>query len=262
MFDQSMIDERVIHRAMEEFPNIDELVPFSTPVVSFGNPQTAEMVTVGINPSSLEFLEGKKVKKLLKPESKRLIDTEILNLKSPKSLSKEEAISVITGCYQYFDKNPYEWFNHLEKYANNYFGYSYFRKEGERQSSAAHLDLVQWATDPVWGGINNLTTRQNLLKSDVSFLRYQINSKQFKVVFLNGDQVTKHVTDNKILQIHDEIKIAFKTKNGSNTSIKAYKGVTPVGSKVFGWSRPFPGHRINSEEFPRVMEAIYSYFSS
>ena len=35
------IDERVVERVMEPYPNIEELVAFSTPVVSFGYPNDA-----------------------------------------------------------------------------------------------------------------------------------------------------------------------------------------------------------------------------
>lgn len=261
MFDVTSIEEPVIRRAMEPFPKIAELVPFSTPVVSFGNPQLAEMVTIGINPSSLEFLEGSKAKRLLSAEKKRLMDLEELGLNNPQALNRDQALKVIASCYGYFEKNPYSWFDHLETHANNHFGYSYKKRNRELHATAAHLDLVQWATDPVWGGIKDKLTRQNLLNSDVDFLRYQLNTRKYKVVFLNGDQVRTHLSENGLVDISDEQIIKFKTKKGSPTSIKVYKGKALNSSNVFGWSRPFPGHRINAEEFPFVISEIHSYFT-
>ena len=139
-----VIEERVIERAMATYPDIKELVEFSTPVVSFGYPSSARMVTVGINPSSLEFLTSGKNKKILSADKKKLVDLETLGVKNPKALNREQAIKVIEGCYSYFNIKPYDWFDHLNKSVNSYFKCNY------RDGSAAHLDLVQWATDPVW----------------------------------------------------------------------------------------------------------------
>ena len=90
---------------------------------------------------------------MLPVEKKRLVDLETLGIENPKSLNREQAIQVIEGCYDYFDMknhNPYmTWFKHLNDNINNHFGLDYL------DGSAAHLDLVQWATDPVWGGIKS-----------------------------------------------------------------------------------------------------------
>ena len=98
-----VIEERVIERAMASYPEIEEIVAFSTPVVSFGNPRGAKVATLGINPSSNEFQIGNGNKSPLGEfESKRLIDTEILEIANPKNLTREQAIQVIEGCYDYF----------------------------------------------------------------------------------------------------------------------------------------------------------------
>ena len=250
MSEKYLIDERVIERAMQPYPDIPYIVPFSTPVVSFGDASKAEMLTVGINPSSVEFLTGRKNKKLIKGNKKRLIDTETLGHNKVSNLSRGEAINVIKGCYCYFDsdKNPYmTWFKHLNSHANSIFAADFLN------GTSAHVDLVQWATDPVWGNIKDEIVRKSLLDNDKDFLKYQINQKQYRVVFLNGTQVFDATTNNDILAAAVFDSIPYKTKNGANRELKLYKGITSAGSLVLGWNKPFPGHYISAEELPRVM---------
>jgi hypothetical protein len=54
------IKKRVLERVMTPYPKNCHLVPYSTPVVSFGNPETSTVATLGINPSSGEFFDKKK----------------------------------------------------------------------------------------------------------------------------------------------------------------------------------------------------------
>ncbi|CAN2189655.1 hypothetical protein MCEPAE42_00498 [Candidatus Nanopelagicaceae bacterium] len=249
-----VIEERVIERAMATYPEIKELVEFSTPVVSFGYPSSARMVTVGINPSSLEFLTPGKNKKILPANKKKLVDLETLRVKSPKALDREQAIKVIEGCYSYFNIKPYDWFDHLNRNVNSYFKCNY------RDGSAAHLDLVQWATDPVWGNIEDESIKSGLLQGDVDFLRYQINTKKFEVIFLNGRQVFEQLTRHKIVEAVEADTVTYLTKTGKLLPVTFYQGQSQNGSCVLGWSRTFPGHHISGEALPGIVEKLHNHF--
>jgi hypothetical protein len=251
------IEERVIERAMEPYPKISEIVPFSTPVISFGNPVHARVLTVGINPSSLEFLTAGKHKKVLPTGEKRLVDLQVLGIKEASGLTREAAIRVIQGCYGYFDSSskPYmTWFKHLNKNVCNFFGADY------RKGSAAHVDLVQWATDPVWGNISNPATRESLLDGDVEFLKYQIDSNAHLVIFMNGKQVFEQLTAHKIVKANIDQTIRYQTKLGKSIPINFYKGITENKTLVLGWSRTFPGHHISNEALPKVVEQLHNHF--
>ena len=65
-------EEEVLVRVMQPFPEGVPIVPFSTPVISFGQPHGVRVATLGINPSSREFLDSKSV--LFTDDKKRLID--------------------------------------------------------------------------------------------------------------------------------------------------------------------------------------------
>jgi hypothetical protein len=257
MSEKYIIEERVIERAMATYPVIPEIVKYSTPVVAFGYPANAKMVTVGINPSSVEFQTKSKPSKVLAEGKKRLVDSQILGIEDPSSLTQEQAKQVINGCYSYFDKghNPYDWFDHLNNHINSHFGYSY------HDGTAAHLDLVQWATDPVWGNITDEATKVQLLKDDVDFLRYQVNSKKFEVVYLNGKSVFEQLTSNGIVTAAPTGKVIhYKTKSGAPRELTCYQGESANGSLVLGCSKPFPGHYIWGEELPRVVDELHSFF--
>jgi len=257
MSDKYIIEERVIERAMATYPDIPEFVEYSTPVVAFGYPANAKMVTVGINPSSVEFQTKSKPSRVLAEGKKRLVDTQILGIEDPSALTQEEAIQVINGCYSYFDEgnNPYDWFDHLNNHINKHFGNSYYA------GTAAHLDLVQWATDPVWGNIKDETIKVQLLKNDADFLRYQVNSKKFEVIYLNGKSVFEQLTSNGIITAAPTGKVIhFKTKSGAPRELICYQGESANGSLVLGCNKPFPGHYISGEELPRVVDELRTFF--
>jgi hypothetical protein len=252
-----IIEDRVIERAMATYPTIEQLVVGSTPVVSFGNPGPAKMITIGINPSSSEFQVFGKSKNLLPVEKKRLVDLETLGIENPKSLNREQALKVIEGCYDYFDTkshNPYlTWFKHLNDNINKHFGLDYL------DGSAAHLDLVQWATDPVWGGIKSEDTKDELLRSDAEFLRYQVGAKKYDIVFMNGREVRDQLVATGIVEVTKTKSTSYQTRSMRTMPLEFFRGSTSNGSLVLGWSKPFPGHYIWDESLPAVVQELHQF---
>jgi hypothetical protein len=60
--------------------------------------------------------------------------------------------------------------------------------------TAAHLDLVQESTRPVWSGLSN-DDRAELLAADLPFLRWQLSALRARVVACNGATVLRAVLD-------------------------------------------------------------------
>jgi hypothetical protein len=137
---------------------------------------------------------------------------------------------------------------------NKFFGSSY------REFSAAHLDLVQWATDPVWGNIKDPTVKSLLLEGDVDFLRYQIESSPHRVIFINGKQVFEQLTKNGIVSAVADEPFTYQTKSGKNSSVSLYHGSSSNGTPVVGWSRTFPGHHISDNALVGVVEKLHQHF--
>lgn len=154
-------------------------MPGSTPVVAFGDFLTATVATLGINPSRQEFTTA--AGQLLTGDQRRLASLESLGVDVLDNAPTRVVEQVIAECINYFHVKPYRrWFDQLDRLLQTASSTSYYN------GSACHLDLVQWATDPVWGGITNPSTRQRLLDADRQFLRQQLESEHIEVVLING----------------------------------------------------------------------------
>ncbi len=156
----------------------------STPVVSFGNPVGAAVATLGINPSSHEFVGGDG--RLLHGDSRRLATLASLGVGSYHELTRETGALVVDECARYFERRPYHWFRPLDGILRAGAGVSYW------DGTACHLDLVQWATSPLWGGLGE-AERTRLLGEDTPFLVRQLTEQRFRLVLVNGREAIHRV---------------------------------------------------------------------
>src|SRR5712692_1443193 len=104
--------EYLVERASGRPPGDCCIVPGSTPVVSFGHPLRPKVATLGINPSSREFLAGGA--SLLSGPKRRLATLESLGLASYDEMTPQTARCVIDDCASYFERQPYGWFKPLD----------------------------------------------------------------------------------------------------------------------------------------------------
>jgi hypothetical protein len=196
----------------------------STPVVAFGDMRRATIATLGLNPSKFEFLhhrggEREGVERRL--ETLKSLGTSDLANASPSIVAK-----VFEGCNDYFqtDHNPYRlWFNPLEKILKRVDAdYSYYT------GLACHLDLVQWATDPVWGELEG-GEQEKLLAADLSFFRAQLSQEQIRLLLLCGKTVIEQYCKHFPNVVHGEPCL----REGR---IKLYQGQAGSGLVVIGWN--------------------------
>jgi len=90
------------------------VIPWSSPVLSFGDLSTARVATLGLNPSNREFVDGDG--KELDGASRRFHTLTSLGL-SAWSDAKPRHLSLIAeSCRDYFATNPYDtWFKRLDR---------------------------------------------------------------------------------------------------------------------------------------------------
>lgn len=193
MANNAEILDRLIKRTMEAFPKNAPIVEHSTPVVAFGDCTTARVATLGINPSYEEFQDSSG--ELLKGKEKRLVDHESLGGEFTGGLSVSQAEKVIAGCSKYFLNRPFEWFDDIENVVLKPNGITY--SSGE----ACHLDVIQWATNPIWSKITNQQECISLLENDSEFLKFQITSQGYDFIFLNGNTVIKQVKSLNLVKL-------------------------------------------------------------
>lgn len=162
----------------------------STPVVFFGNQPGARVATLGINPSRGEFAVNAQ---MLDGDRRRFETLDSLGIESVAEAEDSHVEAIYRRCVNYF-RDPEtgvaprataywtEWFRHLEDIIKPLADASYL------DGTACHLDLVQWATSPLWGDLSR-GVRQSLLSQDEDFLKWQLSADQLDIVYLNGRSV-------------------------------------------------------------------------
>jgi uracil-DNA glycosylase len=160
-------------------------VPGSLPVLFFGDLPSAEIATVGLNPSDQEYLT-KGGAPLVGP-AQRFATLESLDARDRASLTEEQCAEAVEWMRAYYEpgKPVYGWFNALTRVVEG-FGASF------RKRSAAHLDLIQESTSPVWSELAP-DEREALLEQDLPFLEWEIRAFPLTAVICTGKTVSVHV---------------------------------------------------------------------
>ena len=247
-------------------PRDCDVVYGSTPVVSFGDFTKAKVATIGINPSSLEFMDksNSATSNGLLPEGKkRLADAETIGLISedPYDDDTGEYLMGSSGAKEIWDKcrdyfinpNPYwSWFSDLETVLS---GLSVSYKD----SSACHLDISPWATDPVFRDLT-LEQRGRLLLGESDFLEWQIAKSNIDIVVFNGAQVYESLNSLDGFKLWSIGEITYQSGEQKRTSL-LYTGRGPGMARVYGWSLNLQELRVSKEEKTRISNHLTSWLS-
>lgn len=158
------------------------IITWAAPVTSFGNPQTAKIATLGLNPSDKEFTDNKG--KELIGTKRRFHTLNSLGLEKWGDLSFDQAKLIAGQCRNYFSGNPYDsWFKKLDFLISGTSLSYYFPSQ-----EACHLDLVPFATSTKWAKLSR-EQRKELLGEHGDILAKLINGSNIKVIILNGTTV-------------------------------------------------------------------------
>lgn len=213
-------------------PDNSAIVAGSTPVVFFGDIKNSTVATLGINPSKNEFQNNGI---LLSGNQKRFETLSSLGASNLSRLTDHQVQKVYDACINYFKTNPYRrWFDQLENNILKKFSVSFY------SGTACHLDLVQWATDPIWRSVDNATKAQ-LIQSDIKFLASQLAEEKIEILLINGKEATDIFRNNfnPTLIKQDKLTVSNKTCNVcaldlrlSNKTIKIYAWSNNLQSTV------------------------------
>jgi len=159
-----------------------DIINWAAPVTSFGNPQTAKIATLGLNPSDREFTDSNG--KELIGTKRRFHTLNSLGLEKWGDLSVDQAKLIAGQCRNYFSGNPYDgWFKKLDFLISGTSLSYYFPSQ-----EACHLDLVPFATSTKWAKLSR-EQRKELLSEHGDILAKLINSSVIKIIILNGTTV-------------------------------------------------------------------------
>jgi len=125
-----MIIERIFERIFERIrrPIVDNMfiVKESTPVIYFGDYDSAKACTISLNPSKREFLGENG--ELLTGNEEKLCSRRKLGKNDEDLLTKEDADIVLDYCKTYFTRNPFkDFFDPFDHFINLFGNYSYYK---------------------------------------------------------------------------------------------------------------------------------------
>jgi hypothetical protein len=177
-------DDLADHIARLKAARTASTVDRSLPVLFFGDLTTARVVTVALNPSDREYLE--RDRRLLTGSRQRFATLDTYEASSRGELRDIDCMDAIAWMRAYFlpDRPAYwPYFSHLERFLEGA-GYGY------QSGTAAHLDLVQEPTTPVWRYLPP-AEREAILERDLPFLELLLRSRPIEAVFCNGKTVSE-----------------------------------------------------------------------
>jgi hypothetical protein len=187
-------------------------VPGSLPVCYFGDLPAASVASIGINPSRQEYLSPRGQE--LDGPARRFETLRSLGAANRAELTDAQAQQALSTMAGYFQpaKPVYRWFQPLERVLTG-FGAPY------SAGRTAHLDLVQEATDPVWGGLlkSDPLAAAELLARDLEFLKWQLAAFPLRAVLCTSATVLRHVlalVDGEVLRQGTLARVTWTVARG------------------------------------------------
>jgi hypothetical protein len=98
--------------------------------------------------------------------------------------------------------------------------------------TACHLDLIQWATDPIWGKRHPKSVRKQLLVEDAPFLAEQLKNERLRLLLVNGMSVIRQRRRTLAPQLEE-----LKPITGyAHVNTRLFAGTAFDRIRVIGWS--------------------------
>lgn len=159
-----------------------KVIPWSSPIPSFGDLSCSKIATLGLNPSNREFvdLSGNE----LDGTFRRFHTLGSLGLRKWSDANVAHQKLILDSCSRYFQQNPYDgWFKGLDKIISGTKA-SYY----DDSIKACHLDLIPYATACKW---TELTAEQRsfLLTFSADTLGLLLRDSPVRLLVLNGQTV-------------------------------------------------------------------------
>jgi hypothetical protein len=170
-----LLGDRALHTA--------GVIPWSSPIPSFGDLGQAKVATLGLNPSNREFVDARGDE--LDGPNRRFHTLKSLSLPSWAKAKDRHLELMAESCRTYFNANPYDgWFKRLDEIIVGT-KCSYYERQGHL---ACHLDLIPFATAEKWMALSN-AQRVALLSYAGDTLGQLVRDSSVNVLILNGASV-------------------------------------------------------------------------
>jgi len=197
----------------------ENIIPWSCPVLCFGDPSTSTVATLGLNPSNREFVDD--LGKELDGHLRRFHTLGSLGINHWDEANAQHLQLIIESYHAYFLRNPYDaWFRKLD-YIISGTNASYY----EFPNTACHLDLIPYATAEKWTALSH-SERSALLSHASDTLGLLLRDCPIQLLILNGNSVVENFQEISDVQLDRRAMDDWSLPRRSNTGVIgfAYKG--------------------------------------
>lgn len=208
------------------------VIRWGCPVPSFGDPSSALLATVGLNPSSREFVDASGNE--LEGSSRRFHTLQSLGLNSWADIDARHIRLILDSYHDYFSVNPYDrWFRRLDQIISGT-QMSYYSNPG----TACHLDLIPYATQQRW---SDLSPRQQISLFGVAndALGRLVQESDLRVLILNGQSVVAYFQQMAGVSLERRQVPAWSLPRSSQSDV--------MGMSYSGFVKRISGYELNRE---------------
>jgi hypothetical protein len=196
------------------------IIPWSSPITSFGDLSRSRIATLGLNPSNREFVDGSGNE--LVGQFRRFHTLKSLDLTRWSDANVQHLRLIANSCRAYFSKNPYDgWFKKLDHIISGTRA-SYY----DDSTKACHLDLIPYATARKW---TELTSHQRslLLALAGDTLALLLRDSPVRILVLNGKTVVENFQSISGIELQRRVMHNWTLPRQSGCGVEgfAYRGV-------------------------------------
>lgn len=196
------------------------VIPWGSPVPSFGDLSRSRVATLGLNPSNREFVDVKG--KELDGKTRRFHTLKSLGLARWSNAEARHLQLIMDSCRAYFFRNPYDgWFKKLDHLISGTKA-SYY----DASAKACHLDLIPYATACKWTGLTR-QQRASLLAAAGDTLGLLLRESPVRLLILNGNSVVDQFQNIAGICLEKKAMRDWSLPRQSQSDVTgfAYKGV-------------------------------------
>lgn len=211
----------------QELPSV---IPWSSPVIAFGDPSLCSVATLGLNPSNREFMDAQG--RELTGAQRRFPTLSTFSISGWHCADHQNLAEIVASQADYFTRNPYDrWFRPLDQLIRP-LGVSYYPPVG----GACHLDLVPLATTRKWGSLRG-EERALLLQKSGEILLRTLRTSPIDTLILNGTSVVRAFEEFACVDLnrHPAPEWTLRRSRGADVGGVSFRAsITAVGGVPLG----------------------------
>lgn len=209
----------LLERFADDALHQTRVIPWSSPVPSFGDLGRSSVATLGLNPSNREFVDVDGTE--LDGERRRFPTLGSLGLSRWSDARGHHVRLILESCRRYFERNPYDtWFKKLDDVISGT-NASYY----DERHTACHLDLIPYATACKWTELRR-DERTDLLRIAGDTLALLVRESPVRLLVLNGASVITHFEAISGVQLDQEKVESWTLPRRTSSGVEgvAYSG--------------------------------------